>query len=75
MASKSLGDLTVSEVTAWLVSVRLNNAFSNEFIEQQIDGECLVDANDGDFDRSGQCFRKANASLTSTIHACMRRLC
>ena len=65
-SSKSLADLTVAEVTAWLVSVRLNNAFSNEFVEQQIDGECLMDAEDSDFDRSGLCFTKANVSAFHT---------
>ena len=53
MSTKSLGELNLSEVTAWLVSISLDKAFGDEFVEQQIDGECLFDVEEGDFDRSG----------------------
>ena len=53
MTTKRLEDLDVAEVTTWLVSIRLNNAFGDEFAEQQIDGECLMGAEASDFDRAG----------------------
>ena len=54
MTSKNFEELTVEEVGAWLVSVRLNNAFAEGFAEQQLDGSCLMDAEEDDFDRSGE---------------------
>ena len=54
MTSKNFEELTVEEVGEWLVSVRLNNAFAEEFAEQQLDGSCLMDAEEDDFDRSGE---------------------
>ena len=53
MATEFLGDLDVAQVTAWLVSVRLNKAFADEFVEQQIDGDCLLCCEESDFDRAG----------------------
>ena len=53
MTTKSLEDLDVAEVTAWLVSIRLDKAFGDEFVAQQIDGECLANAEESDFDQAG----------------------
>ena len=54
MTSKNFEELTVEEVGAWLVSVRLNNAFAEGFAEMQLEGSDLMDATEDDFDHSGE---------------------
>merc|ERR1719460_2732506 len=50
MATRKLEELSGDEVVAWLSSIALNKILGAEFAEQQIDGECLNDAEEEDFD-------------------------
>ena len=50
--SKNLADLNVDEVTSWLTSISLDNAFAHTFKEQQIDGFMLSDCEEDDFELS-----------------------
>ena len=83
MTTKSLGDLDVAEVTAWLVSMRLNNAFADKFVEQQIDGDCLLCCEESDFDRAGMYLMKIHPHTNNFVHArlniykfaCISRIC
>ena len=50
--SKNLAELNVDEVTSWLTSISLDNAFAHTFKEQQIDGFMLSDCEEDDFELS-----------------------
>ena len=50
MAAQRFCDLSVEEVGVWLASVKLDKAFRHEFAEQDINGDLLHDAEEGDFD-------------------------